>query len=988
MAKALSIPEPMSRPLVRPGWLARPTAAVQALVGTSFVLAWVLLEWLTQNYLMMPGVSGWYLPAGVGVAVIWGLGWRYAWAVLVAAWLGQVLVWSTDGPITQAALVTGSMVTGAKVGAYCLTAAVLRRAVPALAALRHPSQAATVVLALLGCAGAAGVSGIGIKVWQGDSVGPSIPGAMLGWAVGDAIGLLVAAPLLALVVLPAVCRWTLPGVGVGVTAGGELPRVPGQVVWPLAWGFLVAGLVVGLYAWPTTRDVRVVYLGFAAVPVLALSYGLSGGLIALAVVNIVAVLAAGRLSLPGEGLLDMQLLMIGMALSAVFVGTASTLRRQAADTAAREQRWAALALRGGALGRWEWEAGTTHLLSDYAVTDRLGYPRHLVKHDTRWWRPKIHPDDEPARSASLQRCLSGEAMYHDVENRMLDAGGGWVWFHTQGRVLERDASGRATRIGGTHREITASKRVAELEAAAHASHQSERRFRVLADASPVGVFQTDAHGGFLYVNPAWTEATGLEMSDALYRHASAFAHAEDRDMVADHWATAAMLSAPLRCEMRLPKRKGHPERWLSMQATPISSDRGEPNGYVGTVVDVTTYREQVAMIADSEARYRTLAEHANDMLWRVRADDAVYTYVSPSAEALLGYTPEEFVGTDAYDYFHPEDVAQVRAKHAGMSPEHPEFINTHRYRRKDGEYIVLDAIGRLVTPDDPHEEAYIVGISRDVTQRVEAERQREELQGRLRQSQKLEALGSFAQGVAHDVRNTLLAINLSAQSAAKKLEPGHPAHRQLEIVEAACRQASDITQSLLTFARGQGASKARLDLRELLEASVRLLGAVLPRGVNVCLDLPAEPQPRAWVTGNRGELEQVLMNLARNAGDAMPGGGTLTLGLSIRGNRAVVTVADTGSGMPERVRRRVFEPFFTTKTRLKGTGLGLALVHGIIEDHAGTVTLDSTPGQGTTVTIELPLAEQADAGSTDDTLDNRPADASPEFHPTPEATTP
>jgi len=987
MQTALSYPEPLSRPIVRPGWLACPTAAVQALVGTSFVLVWVLLEWLTQRYLMMPGVSGWYLPAGVGVALIWGLGWRYCWAVLVAAWLGQVLVWSTDGPITSGAVVTGSLVTGAKVGAYFVSAGVLRRAVPALAPLRHPSQAVAVVAVLLCCAAAAGVSGIAIKAWRGDAIGPSIPAGMFGWAVGDAIGLLVAAPLLALVVLPAVCRWTLPVAGAGISAGCELPSVPGRVVWPLVWGLLVSLVVVGLYAWPVTRDVRVVYLGFAAVPVLALAYGLSGGLIALAVVNLVAVLAAGRLSLPGEGLLDLQLLMIGMGVSAVFVGTASTLRGQAADTATRERRWTALALRGGALGRWEWEAGTNHLVSDYVVTDRLGYPRHVVKHDTRWWRPKIHPDDEAARAASLQRCLSGETLYHDVENRMLDAGGGWVWYHTQGRVLERDASGRPTRLGGTHREITAAKRVAELEAAAQASHQSERRFRVLADASPVGVFQTDAHGGFMYVNPAWTETTGLEMSEALYRHASAFAHPDDRDLVADHWATAAMLSAPLQCEMRLPKRPGHPERWVSMQATPISSDRGEPNGFVGTVVDVTDYREQVAMIADSEARYRTLAEHANDMLWRVRADDAVYTYVSPSAQALLGFTPEEFVGTDAYDYFHPDDVAQVRAKHAGMSPEHPEFINTHRYRRKDGGYIVLDAIGRLVTPEDPDEPAYIVGISRDVTQRVEAEQQREELEGRLRQSQKLEALGSFAQGVAHDVRNTLLAINLSAQSAAKKLEPGHPAHRQLKIVDQACRQASEITQSLLTFARGQGASKQRVDLNELLQASVRLLGAVLPRKVTIGLDLPAESRA-CVVTGNRGELEQVLMNLARNAGDAMPEGGTLTLGLATTDGRAVVTVADTGSGMPEQVRRRVFEPFFTTKTRLKGTGLGLALVHGIIEDHAGTVTLDSTPGQGTAVTIELPLAEQADAGPTDDTHNSRPADASPEFHPTPEATTP
>ncbi|MFI4859139.1 MAG: PAS domain S-box protein [Phycisphaerales bacterium JB063] len=958
MSDAQSISADPPEAVLWPGWVTRPTIASQALVSSTFVLLWVLTEWLTQHFLTAPNVSGWYPPAGLGVAMVWAFGWRHVPAVLLAAFIGQVVLWSPEHPFTAQAIAAGGSSALTKVSIYVVVGLLLRAILPPLSRMRRPSQAALAVLLLLTGAVATGMSGIGVKALWGDSYGTSFLFAAMGWAVGDAIGLLITAPLAVRVVLPAMCRWPQLLGKAGRARRHDLPQVPGEVLRPLGWGIVMAAAMAGLYLWPTTRDLNVMYIGFVAVPLIAMAYGLSGGLIAVTIVSLLGLLAVCCFQPTFDILFEMQLMMIAMSVSAVMIGAISTLRTREEQAASRERRWTALALRGGGLGRWQWEVGTTRLTSDYMLTDRLGYKREEVLQDSRWWQARIHPDDEQARRDSLQRCLSGETEYHDAETRILDAHGNWVWYHTQGKVIAVDSAGLPTLLAGTHQEITERKRMAELEREAESSQRSEKRFRAMADASPVGVFQTDPHGAFMYVNPAWSKTTGLEMSKALYRHAPAFAHVDDRDTVADHWATATKLGITMRCEMRL-HRTDDTTRWVSMQASPITQDDGQLSGYVGTVVDITAYRERVAMIEDSEARYRTLAEHANDMLWRVSADTAVFTYVSPSVEALLGYPPKAMVGTSAYDYFDPSDVDRVREKQSAMTPEDPQFDDTHRYRRADGSYIVFDAIGRLVVPDEPDEPAYIVGISRDVTRRAEAEQQREALEQRLLQSQKLDALGRFARGIAHDFRNTLYAINASAQSAAKQIEPNHPAHRPLQIVQDACQQASEITQSLLTFARGQGAKQEKIDLARIVMESTRLLDALLTERTRVQCETPTPSS--VWIKGNQAELEQVLMNLTTNARDAMPEGGTIHVRLKLEDDQAILEVADTGEGMTQDVADRALDPFFTTKTRLKGTGLGLALVHGIIENHGGTVVLQSKPGEGTTVTLKFPmLADQSD----------------------------
>jgi len=937
--------------MVLPTWVKRPTVAVHALVASSFMLAWLIAEQASQGLFTVDEVRSWYLPAGLGVALLWALGLRYAWVVAASAFLGQLVVWQQ--PIQVAVMIGVLRCVGCGGTAW-----LLRRSVPPGQLPRRPIDMGGLIASILGGSVFAALAGVALLYALGAQSSVGAGEAIVGWATSDTLGVLVVAPLMVMVVSPWLCyklcksHDEVKARYVRTLGASELERSP------IAWG-MIAGVGVGLAVMvclPVPCDPRVYYLGFIALPALAMRYQLAGGLAALLLTCVAGLFAVGVHGIELATLADLQLILIALAISTILVGSFAVMRSWAEQRRQAEHRWATLAIRGSGMGRWYWDLDTQRLTTDYVLTDAFGYRRDKVSAHLSWWEQRVHPDDVRRNRMDLERLMRGQGDYYEAENRMLAADGSWGWYHSQGTVVERDSSGRPRRIAGTHHDITERKELEQIRADAEATHRSEQRFRTLAGGAPVAIFQTDAKGVFLYVNPAWREMTGHDQTDALYRSAAEFAHSDDRDAVSDHWATAIQTGTSVSVEHRVVKPDGS-ILWLQTQATPMKYN-GVMLGYVGTGVNVTPYREAMAMISDSEARYRTLADHAYDMLWRVTADGN-FTYLSPSAKKMLGYEPQEMVGTDAFSYFHPEDVDRVRTKHEAMSPDAPEFHDIHRYRRKDGTYIVFEAVGRLVVSEDK-QQPYITGISRDVTQRVESERIRRELEDKLARSQKLDAIGTFATGIAHDFRNSLLAIKASAQSAGRKLDEDHPAQPALATVNDACTQAMQVTQSLLTFARGPGSTKRRTDLVQLIRDNVRLMSAVIPSEVDLVLICPDQP---VKLLANVGEMQQLLLNLVMNAKDAIKGEGRIRIALSKTNDAAELVVSDTGCGMPPDVLNRALEPFFTTKARLKGTGLGLSQVHGIVTDHAGEITLKSALGQGTTITITLPLNQKTPPAS-------------------------
>ena len=248
-----------------------------------------------------------------------------------------------------------------------------------------------------------------------------------------------------------------------------------------------------------------------------------------------------------------------------------------------------------------------------------------------------------------------------------------------------------------------------------------------------------------------------------------------------------------------------------------------------------------------------------------------------------------------------------------------------------------------------------------VVERARDEEARTRLEAEYRQAQKMEAVGRLAGGVAHDMNNLLTVVLGCGEMALDALDADHPAQALVAEVLAAARRAAELTKQLLAFGRKQVVRYQTLDLNLVVREAARMLGRVL--GEDVHLTVESGPDP-VWVRADHGQLEQVIMNLAVNARDAMPTGGELTLSADVRGAEAVLSVTDTGCGMTEEVRARMFDPFFTTKGSGKGTGLGLAVVHSIVEQAGGRVEVDSALGRGTAVRVVLPAALRS-ASATD-----------------------
>ncbi len=252
----------------------------------------------------------------------------------------------------------------------------------------------------------------------------------------------------------------------------------------------------------------------------------------------------------------------------------------------------------------------------------------------------------------------------------------------------------------------------------------------------------------------------------------------------------------------------------------------------------------------------------------------------------------------------------------------------------------------------------------DITKRTQAEEERSRLEEELRQAQKMEIVGRLAGGISHDISNLLTPI----LGYSELLQSGAEQVRQdaAEVILGAARRIRDLTHKLLAFSRKQRLTKSVADLRVVVRDFQMLLRRTIANTVEIRVECPEE---LGLVTVDVGQVEQVLMNLAVNAQDAMPGGGALTFALRdavideewtrghpemTAGEYVCLTVSDTGTGMDEATRRRIFEPFFTTKETGKGTGLGLSTVYGIVRQHGGLITVDSEPGWGTVFTIYFP----------------------------------
>jgi two-component system cell cycle sensor histidine kinase/response regulator CckA len=379
-----------------------------------------------------------------------------------------------------------------------------------------------------------------------------------------------------------------------------------------------------------------------------------------------------------------------------------------------------------------------------------------------------------------------------------------------------------------------------------------------------------------------------------------------------------------------------------------------------------------AALGTSEDRYRLLVENSADMI-TLQDRQGLITFASPSVSRVLGFEPGEVVGRKLSDFVHEDDVRilasaldQVLVR--GFTP----LITGLRFRHRDGTWrIVEGSAARIVEPDG---RIGLVTTGRDITERIQLEAQ-------LHRGQKLEAVGRLAGGVAHDFNDLLTVILGYSNLLLDQLEQDRVLYQEVAEIKRAADRAATLTQQLLTFGRRQVLSLLPVDLNPIVAARADTLRQLIGEGVELRLKLAAD---LAATRVEPGQVEQMLVNLAANARDAMPQGGLLSIETAnleldaLRARRCAVqpgtyvmlALADTGQGMDAATQARLFEPFFTTKEPGKGTGLGLSSVYAIVRQCGGNIVVSSEPGRGSRFEIYLPRAE-AEGGA-------RPAKLSPD----------
>ncbi|HEX4343170.1 MAG TPA: PAS domain S-box protein [Verrucomicrobiae bacterium] len=489
--------------------------------------------------------------------------------------------------------------------------------------------------------------------------------------------------------------------------------------------------------------------------------------------------------------------------------------------------------------------------------------------------------------------------------------------------------------------------------------QREEDFEVLIKHTSDITTLIDADANICYVSPSAEPMLGYSPDQLRGQKASMLIHPEDQDITKAVLADALQRPLhPITTEVRFRHNAGH---WVHLEAVGrnVPNAEGLPQ-LVFNARDISARRQAEAALRESEARFRQLAESIGEIFWLTTPEGRVI-YVSPAYEKIWGVpckssyaAPHAWLGS-----IHSEDRERV-SRALQILRRGGEYNETYRILRPDG---TLRWIHDQASPvrNEPGEIYRIAGVARDVTGQRELEEQ-------VRQMQKLDSIGHLAAGIAHDFNNVLAVVQGHADFLLKHESLSPKVTESIKEIAMAGERAAKLTRQLMAFGRKQVMQIQTIDLNQVITGFSKMLESVL--GNQTILTRVLSPVP-APVQADTGMMEQVLMNLAVNARDAMRDGGQLRITTTLvdvdtnfvrrtpeaaKGEHVCLSVTDTGCGIPAEILPSIFEPFFTTKEKDRGTGLGLAIVYGIVKQHGGWIDVESTPGQGTTFQIYIPSA--------------------------------
>jgi two-component system, cell cycle sensor histidine kinase and response regulator CckA len=489
---------------------------------------------------------------------------------------------------------------------------------------------------------------------------------------------------------------------------------------------------------------------------------------------------------------------------------------------------------------------------------------------------------------------------------------------------------------------------------------SEERFRNAVHYSAIGMALVAPDGRWLEVNPALCRIVGYTREELLAGTFQDITHPEDLE--ADMKFVRQMLAGELET-YQMEKRYFHKDGrvvWVLLSVSLVRDAAGQPLHFIAQIQDLTERKQVDAALRESEERHRMLFRRNPLPMWVVEAETLAALAVNDAAVEHYGYTREEFLAMSLRDLWPAEDASKLAGVCAAPGSGRNR-VGAHRHRKKDGTLIRVEVIS-----DDAWSggrPARLV-LALDVTDKERAQENLRGAEAQLRQSQKMEAVGRLAGGIAHDFNNVLTVVKSFTEFLLEDLDETDPRRADVQEIAKAADRAAGMTRRLLAFSRRQVLQPRQLDLNGVIGGMERMLQRLIGDDVRITTSLDSGLLP---VQADPGSIEQVILNLAVNARDAMPNGGTLSIethnarldrpdaNWAIQpGPYAMLSIRDTGHGMDAATQARIFEPFFTTKGQGEGTGLGLAMVYGIIKQSRGHVWVTSKPDQGTTFTLYLP----------------------------------
>jgi two-component system cell cycle sensor histidine kinase/response regulator CckA len=514
---------------------------------------------------------------------------------------------------------------------------------------------------------------------------------------------------------------------------------------------------------------------------------------------------------------------------------------------------------------------------------------------------------------------------------------------------------------GLLRQQAQNRLAREREARAEAE-AAERRYRRLVEGLGAVIWQADAVSNRVdFVSRRAAELFGWPVADWLDSDAiwARLIHPDDYDRVMALRREAAHTGRPFEIEYRAVCSDGTIRRVRSL-VQPDPAAEGQPGTLRGVIVDITELREAEARLREEQERYRSVIEHAGDILLVHDAEGRIVDANRVACDAL-GLPRDTLLASSIADIEVDFDAEASCAVWRGLEPGRPTAVD-RVYRRADGSTFPVEVRLGTLQGSGPSQ---VVTLARDLSERNRIEEQ-------LRRAQKLEAVGRLAGGIAHDFNNLLTTIRGHAELLLRDAGPTAGVRADLEEITKAAGRAAVLTHQLLAFSRRQVVSPEVLDAN----AVVGGLEPVLVRLLGPRIELRTALEPVPSVRADRSQIEQALVNLVENARDAMPDGGRLTITTREHriaaadpdrdpvlppGRYVALRVADTGHGMDAATQARVYEPFFTTRARGAGGGLGLSTAYGIVRQAGGHLTVESTPGRGATFTMLLPASSQAPA---------------------------